>query len=118
MQLTSPQSQPACESPALALAPGSAPSADEIISTLEKHHLGWSLDHTGHLIEARVWVWPTVVGRYRPARVEPLADMLKAAIRDALDISGRYLTDGFIHDAKAILSLPNNADNPSRPKSE
>ena len=56
-------------------------SADELIQWLEARGFGWSLDHTGHMIEARIWDWPTVVGRYRPAKVEPLADMLRGAMR-------------------------------------
>lgn len=60
--------------------PLSEMSADELIQWLEARGFGWSLDHTGHLIEARIWDWPTVVGRYRPAKVEPLADMLRCAI--------------------------------------
>jgi hypothetical protein len=55
-------------------------SVDDIIAVLEAHNLGWSLDHTGCLIEARIWEWPSVIGRYRPHAVEPLADMLRAAI--------------------------------------
>lgn len=55
---------------------------DHIISILESRGLGWSLDHTGHMIEARIWKWPTVIGRYRPAQVEPLARMLAAAMMD------------------------------------
>jgi hypothetical protein len=61
--------------------PLSEMSADELIQWLEARGFGWSLDHTGHMIEARIWDWPTVVGRYRPAKVEPLADMLRCAIR-------------------------------------
>ena len=53
---------------------------DEIIEVLEKHGLGWSLDHTGRLIEARIWDWPNVVGRYRPNKVEPLVHMLQTAM--------------------------------------
>lgn len=56
-------------------------SADELIQWLEQRGYGWSLDHTGHMIEARVWEWPNVVGRHRPAKVEPLADMLRGAMR-------------------------------------
>lgn len=55
-------------------------TADEIIQVLEGAGYGWSLDHTGHMVEARIWNWPWVVGRYRPGQVEPLADMLRAAI--------------------------------------
>lgn len=54
--------------------------ADELIQWLEARGFGWSLDHTGHMIEARIWDWPNVVGRYRPAKVEPLADMLRGAM--------------------------------------
>jgi len=54
-------------------------TADDIIADIESRGLGWSLDNTGTLIEARVWDWPTVIGRYRPAKVEPLAKMLSAA---------------------------------------
>jgi len=55
------------------------PTVDDIIAELESRGLGWSLDHTGRLIEARVWDWPNVIARYRPAKVEPLAKMLSAA---------------------------------------
>ena len=58
------------------------PTADDIITDLESRGLGWSLDHTGRLIEARVWDWPNVIGRYRPHTVEPLANMLAAACYD------------------------------------
>lgn len=61
--------------------PLSEMSADELIKWLEARGFGWSLDHTGHLIEARIWDWPNVAGRYRPAKVEPLADMLRGAMR-------------------------------------
>jgi len=66
-------SRPATSSPAWC-------EVDEIIETLEKHGLGWSLDHTGNLIEARIWDWPNVVGRYRPNTVEPLVHMLQTAM--------------------------------------
>jgi hypothetical protein len=56
-------------------------SADGLICWLEKRGYGWSLDHTGRLIEARIWDWPNVIGRYRPNTVEPLADMLRGAMR-------------------------------------
>ena len=55
------------------------PTVDDIIAELESCGLGWSLDHTGRLIEARVWDWPYVIGRYRPDKVEPLAKMLATA---------------------------------------
>ena len=57
----------------------STPTADDIIADLESRGLGWSLDNTGRLIEARVWEWPYVIGRYRPAKTEPLAKMLATA---------------------------------------
>jgi len=53
---------------------------DDIIHDLESRGLGWSLDHTGRIIEARVWAWPYVIGRYRPCKVEPLIDMLSQAM--------------------------------------
>jgi hypothetical protein len=57
-------------------------SADELIGWLEKRGYGWSLvNQTGRLIEVRVWDWPFVAGRYRSATIEPLADMLREAIR-------------------------------------
>lgn len=59
--------------------PRKAVTADDIIADLESRGLGWSLDHTGTLIEARVWRWPRIIGRYRPDKVEPLAKMLAAA---------------------------------------
>ena len=55
---------------------------DALISDLESKGLGWSLDHNGMLIEARIWEWPNVVGRYRPHKTEPLALMLQKAIDD------------------------------------
>jgi len=58
-------------------------NADYMISQCEYLRLGWSLDHTGNLIEARIWNWPWVIGRYRPREVEPLAKMLWMALRDA-----------------------------------
>lgn len=65
--------------------PDPSVSADEIIGWLEARGLGWSLDHTGSLIEARIWSWPHAVGRYRPSRVEPLAKMLWMACKNAAD---------------------------------
>ncbi len=56
------------------------PTADDIIADLESRGLGWSLDNTGRLIEARVWDWPYPIGRYRPDKLEPLAKMLAAAL--------------------------------------
>jgi len=51
---------------------------DDLIQILESRGLGWSLDH--NLIEARVWDWPNVIGRYRPNTVIPLAEMLAKAM--------------------------------------
>lgn len=53
---------------------------DEIILRLERVRLGWSIDHTGSLVECRIWAWPHVIGRYRPSKVPPLADMIRGAI--------------------------------------
>lgn len=55
-------------------------TVDELVQLLEERGLGWSLDHTGHLIEARVWDWPYVIGRHRPETVLPLAEMLAKAM--------------------------------------
>jgi len=55
-------------------------TADGIVAKLEAMGLGWSLDHCGNLIEARIWRWPNVIGRYRPTKVEPLAAMLLKAL--------------------------------------
>lgn len=55
-------------------------SADSLIAELEARGLGWSLDHTGRLIEARIWDWPHVISRYRPHKTEPLAHMLARAM--------------------------------------
>jgi hypothetical protein len=79
-------------------------AVDEIIDVLERNKLGWSLDHTGHLIEARIWRWPVVIGRHRPNRVVPLAQMLIKAIED----SGLIL---LFHSAKIDSeTLPSNKD--------
>lgn len=59
-----------------------ATEADELINWLEERGYGWSLDHTERMIEARIWEWPHVVGRYRPAAVMPLAEMLRNAMRN------------------------------------
>jgi hypothetical protein len=67
--------------------------ADELVSGLEGLNLGWSLDSTGRLIEARVWNWPYVIGRYRPDSVEPLAMMLRGAISDAVIFCGGQASD-------------------------
>jgi hypothetical protein len=56
---------------------------DELVSTLEGAGLGWDIGNTGRLIEARVWRWPHVIGRYRPNSMEPVADMLAKAMESA-----------------------------------
>ena len=61
-------------------------SADEIIAVIEAHGLGWTIEHTARLIEARIWNWPYVLGRYRPAKTEPLAEMLTKAL-EGVDLS-------------------------------
>lgn len=66
-------STPSVERPASA-------TVDELVQALEARGLGWSLDNTGRLVEARVWDWPNVIGRYRPDAVEPLAKMLAKAM--------------------------------------
>jgi len=58
------------------------PTVDDIIADLESRGLGWRIDRTGCTIEAIVRGWPTVIARYRPATVEPLAKMLAAACFD------------------------------------
>lgn len=60
----------------------SADNADTIIEILDRKGLGWSLDHTGNLREARIWDWPSVIGRYRPHDPMPLAEMLRRAIKE------------------------------------
>jgi hypothetical protein len=62
---------------------------DLIIADLESRGLGWSLDHTGNLIEARIWRWPYVIGRYRPSKVLPLDVMLSEAYSNA-NVSKNY----------------------------
>jgi hypothetical protein len=56
-------------------------SADELIDYLEARGFGWSLDHISRMVESRIWEWPNIVGRYRPATRESLADMLRGAMR-------------------------------------
>jgi hypothetical protein len=60
-----------------------AVTPDYMVGKIENLRLGWSLDHTGNLIEARIWAWPTVIGRHRPQTLQPLAQMLWAALQDA-----------------------------------
>jgi hypothetical protein len=54
---------------------------DELIVDLESRGLGWSLDHNGGLIEARIWHWPYVIGRYRPSLMAPLVEMMQGALQ-------------------------------------
>ena len=60
-----------------------AVTPDYMVGKVENLGLHWSLDHTGNLIEARIWAWPFVLGRYRPQTLQPLAQMLWAALQDA-----------------------------------
>jgi len=55
------------------------PTVDDIIADLESRGLFWKLDRTGCTIEASVRGWPTVIARYEPATVEPLAKLLATA---------------------------------------
>lgn len=55
--------------------------AESLVVAIESLGLGWDVGHAGPLIEARIWDWPYVIGRYRPTSVEPLAAMLREAIR-------------------------------------
>ena len=55
-------------------------TADGIITELEAQGYGWDIGYSGSLRECRIWIWPHVVGRYRPSGSEPLADMLLRAI--------------------------------------
>lgn len=55
-------------------------SADYLLIELEERGLGWSLDSTGRVIEARIWKWPEVIGRYRPDKLEPLSYMISQAM--------------------------------------
>ena len=57
-------------------------TAEQIIEELEADGFGWDIGHTGRLRECRIWRWPTVIGRYRPEKPEPLADMLRGALAD------------------------------------
>lgn len=60
-----------------------AVTPDYMVGKVENLGLQWSLDHTGNLIEARIWAWPFVIGRYRPQTLQPLAQMLWAALQNA-----------------------------------
>lgn len=81
---------------------GGSATVDTLISDLESRGLGWSLDNTGRLIEARVWDWPYVIGRYRPNATEPLAKMLSEAM---------YQVDWTRYPVKS----PNIKDQPTNP---
>ena len=58
-------------------------SADQIIFVLEGAGLQWDIGHTGGNLEARVWDWPNVIGRYRPTELIPIGDMLWKACENA-----------------------------------
>ena len=58
----------------------SVAAIDHLIADLESRGLGWTLDHTGCILEARVWDWPNVIGRYRPDKIESLSKMLANAM--------------------------------------
>lgn len=58
-------------------------SADDLVAKLESEGLGWDVGRAGPLIEARVWRWPYVIGRYRPKEMKSLYEMLSCAMRDA-----------------------------------
>ncbi len=79
-------------------------NVDILINWLESLGCGWSLDHTGHLIEARVWAWPIVIGRNRPNKVAPLAEMLYLAMKEAhIDMPDEVK---YIEDMVAIRDRP------------
>lgn len=61
---------------------------DHLVGWLERFDMAWDVGHTGRVLEARVWVWPYCVGRYRPAELEPLADMLRKAMLDTRNHTG------------------------------
>jgi hypothetical protein len=61
---------------------GNSDNVDRLVKELESRGLGWDLGNQGRLIEARVWDWPYVIGRYRPAKVEPLSKMLATAMQE------------------------------------
>jgi hypothetical protein len=82
------------------------PTVDDIIADLESRGLGWSLDHTGTLIEARVWDWPTVIARYRPAHDG-------AAGQDARGSLLRCGLDGIPGEG---MTTPQNHPAPPRPR--
>jgi hypothetical protein len=59
-----------------------SPSVDALVTDLESRGLGWDLGHAGRLREVRVWHWPFVVGRHRPAATLPLGEMLAKAMHE------------------------------------
>ena len=60
---------------------------EDLITILEDQRYQWDVGYTGHLREARVWVWPQAAGRYRPVERETAFDMLKkAAINAGIDL--------------------------------
>ena len=59
------------------------PTFDELTAFLDALKIEWDAGHTGRLREARVWSWPSVIGRYRPTENEPPSHMLAMAMKDA-----------------------------------
>lgn len=55
-------------------------NVDRLVKELEIRGLGWDVGSTGRVIEARVWDWPYVIGRYRPNKMEDVAKMLAKAM--------------------------------------
>ena len=58
------------------------PEIDLLIQELEAHGLSWDIGHLPHIVEARVWKWPHVIGRYRVDKIEPAATMLAKAMME------------------------------------
>lgn len=56
---------------------------DDLIRQIEARGYQWDVSNTARIIEARIWKWPNVVGRYRPNTLEPIEDMLKKACDEA-----------------------------------
>ena len=56
---------------------------DDLIRQIESKGFQWDVGHTGCNLEARIWDWPNVIGRYRPKSLETLKDMLIGACIDA-----------------------------------
>lgn len=62
---------------------------DDLIRQIESKGLQWDVGHTGFNLEARLWDWPDVIGRYRPKYLTSLESMLVGACLDAGIISYR-----------------------------